>query len=191
MGPWGPRIQAAHSYSWCKPPSTGRLDDLARLRNGLRWSPIRRVECERPVRAHLVVVLDVLVERMEQMLLVEHDDVVETLPPQRPDDALRDSIRIRCVHRRHSGRDPDVRCALDEVLAVAAVMVADEVARRCSPGRVNLWERSGGAAPEPERPTRGQGVGRADTIGHAPGVSAADRAPDRRTPRPHPRSASR
>ena len=87
------------------------------------------------MRAHPVVVHDVFVQHTQQMLFVQHDDVVETFPPQGPDDALRDGIRVRCVHRRHDRRDPDVRCALDEVIAVTAVMVANEVARCLSPRR--------------------------------------------------------
>ena len=85
--------------------------------------------------AHPVVVVDVLVEHTQQMLLVEHDEVVETLPPQRSDDSLRDGIGVRPVHWGHDRRDADVRGALDEVLAVTAVMVANEVARCRSPRR--------------------------------------------------------
>ena len=87
------------------------------------------------MRAHFVVVVDVLVEHTQQMLLVQHDDVVQTFPPQCSDDSLGDGIGVRRVHRCHDRRDPDVRCALDEVLAVTAVMIANEVARRCSPRR--------------------------------------------------------
>ena len=53
--------------------------------------------------AHPFVVLDVLVKHAQQMLLAEYEHVVETFPPQRSDDPLRDSVRVRRVHRRHDG----------------------------------------------------------------------------------------
>ena len=68
------------------------------------------------MRAQFLVVIDVLVKHMQWISLVQHDDVLETFPPERSDDALRDSIRVRCVHRSRDRRDPDVCRVLDEVL---------------------------------------------------------------------------
>ena len=50
------------------------------------------------MRPHRVVVLDVLTKHPPEMLFVGRDDMVETLAPERADDALGDGVGIRRVH---------------------------------------------------------------------------------------------
>ena len=52
-----------------------------------RGSPFRGIP-DRSVDALCVVVLDVLAQQASQMILVEHDDVVEQLAADAPDEAL-------------------------------------------------------------------------------------------------------
>ena len=57
--------------------------------------------------AHRVVVLDVLVEQAPQMPLVDRDDVIEALAPERTDHTLDDGVSIRRPHRRQDRLDSD------------------------------------------------------------------------------------
>jgi hypothetical protein len=61
------------------------------------------------------------------MALVHHNHVVKALAAERPDDSLGHSVGAWSPHRCHDRRDPDARSALNEVLAVAAVVVANEI----------------------------------------------------------------
>ena len=69
------------------------------------------------------------------MSLIQHDQVVEALPAERPDDSLGHSVGVWGMYWRHDRRDPDARSALDEVLAVTAVVVANEIPGPCAPRR--------------------------------------------------------
>ena len=71
------------------------------------------------MRSHRVVVLDVLTKHPPEMLFVDRDDMVETLAPERADDALGDGVGIRRVHRSQNRLDPDPSSACDEVSAIA------------------------------------------------------------------------
>src|SRR5437870_3555805 len=82
-----------------------------------------------------VVVLDIFAEHLQEMALVQHDHVVEALPAKRPDDALCHSVSVWGMHGCHDRRDPDARSALNEVLAITAVVVANEVPGLHAPGR--------------------------------------------------------
>ena len=46
------------------------------------------------------------------MALVQHDQVVEALPAERTDGALRHSVGVWGLHWGHDRRDPDARSAL-------------------------------------------------------------------------------
>ena len=56
------------------------------------------------MRPHRVVVLDVLTKHPPEMLFVDRDDMVETLAPERADDALGDGVGIRRAHRSQDAR---------------------------------------------------------------------------------------
>ena len=79
------------------PPKHRVRDDAASFPNISR--AVRGLELEGPVRPRRVVVLDVLTEQPPQVTLVERDEVVRALAPQRPNQALGDRIRLRCADR--------------------------------------------------------------------------------------------
>ena len=56
---------------------------------------------------HHVVVLHVFDEDTTQMPLIDQNEVVEALAPQRPDHPLRDGVRVGRADRRQDGRDAD------------------------------------------------------------------------------------
>ena len=58
------------------------------------------------MRTPPVVVLDIFAEHLQKMSLVQHDQVVEALPAERPDDALGHRVRVWGMHWRHDRRDP-------------------------------------------------------------------------------------
>jgi Copper/zinc superoxide dismutase (SODC) len=53
-----------------------------------------------------VVVLHIFAEHLQEMALVQHDQVVEALPAERPDDALGHRVGVWGLHRGHDRRDP-------------------------------------------------------------------------------------
>ena len=87
------------------------------------------------MRTHRVVVLDVLTKHPPEMLFVDRDDMVETLAPERADDALGDGVGIRRVHRSQNRLDPDPSSACDEVSALATVAVSGSGTLAADPGR--------------------------------------------------------
>ena len=86
------------------------------------------------MRTHRVVVLDVLTKHPPEMLFVDRDDMVETLAPERADDALGDGVGIRRAHRSQNRLDPEPSSACDEVSAIATVAVSDEEPWLLTPG---------------------------------------------------------
>ena len=60
--------------------------------------------------SEFVVVVDVLAQDASQVLLVEHDDVIEAFASERANHALGDRIRLGCAHWRLDGLDADLRC---------------------------------------------------------------------------------
>ena len=65
----------------------GKLDDLPVLR-WLDRSRLRRILLQRQMRSRTMVVADVSPQDSAKMTLVEDDDVIETLSPDRADDTL-------------------------------------------------------------------------------------------------------
>src|SRR6266545_7138660 len=82
-----------------------------------------------------VVVLHIFAEHVQEMALVQHDQVVEALPAERPDDSLCHGVSVWGLHGCHDRRDPHARSALNEVLAITAVVVANEIPGLYAPGR--------------------------------------------------------
>ena len=80
-----------------------------------------------------VVVVEVLSEDAVKMSLVEHHNVIETLPAQRADDTLGDGIGLRSPNRREQGLDTESGSTRNEGRAVATVPVANQLARLLAP----------------------------------------------------------
>ena len=70
----------------------------------------RRILVEREVSTPLVVVIEEAAKRASQGPLIPHDDVIETLPPEGPDDALDERI-LRLTNFKTSN-GPDVHVYL-------------------------------------------------------------------------------
>src|SRR5712691_3058304 len=108
-----------------------RSDD-ARRRTLLQ---LRGLQSERPMRPLLVVVLHELGQHRPQMLLVPHDDVVETFSAQGPEHSLRDSIGLWRVDGRGDSVDADAPCTLLELAAIDRIAIAQQTAWFLAPGR--------------------------------------------------------
>src|SRR5215467_11655993 len=85
------------------------------------------------MRAGLVVVFLICFEQMTEVQLAKHNDMVETIPPDRSDEPLRTSVlpwRPRCgrpITDTHRSQPAENGSAVD------AITVADDVARRPLP----------------------------------------------------------
>src|SRR2546428_9616099 len=64
------------------------------------------------------------------MAFTQNEDMVQTLPPDRADEPLREGILPRAVGRREDFADPHALDASSKRLAVDAVAIAEEVGRR-------------------------------------------------------------
>ena len=73
-------------------------DDHAALRR-LDRASAGCILVEREVSASPVIVLEVRAQDASQVPLAENDDMVQTLPPDRADEPLRDGILPRAVGR--------------------------------------------------------------------------------------------
>jgi hypothetical protein len=71
----------------------------------------------------LVVVVDELAEDQRQVVFIQHDEVVQALTPQRPDDTFHDRVRSRRPNRRRYGVDADASCTLTEVATVDSIAI--------------------------------------------------------------------
>ena len=104
----------------------------------------RRILVQREVGAPLVIVIQEKSKRASKRPLIPHDDMIETLVPEGPDQAL--DVRIL---PRGTGRDQDFLRAktlqqATEVGSVAAVAIADQIRRRGF-----IWKRFADLLPSP------------------------------------------
>jgi hypothetical protein len=104
----------------------GNRQDPARLRE-LDGSDIRRILVEREMSASSVIVRDVRGQSASQMPLAENDDMVQTLAPNRTDQALGERILPRASGSREDLVDPHALHALTEGVPVDRVAIAEEI----------------------------------------------------------------
>ena len=95
----------------------------------LDWPAVGRILVERQVSACPVVVLEVASQGTAEVLFAEDDDVIQTLAPDRADEALREGVLPRAVRRRQDFTDAHALEALPEHVPVDRVAVAEEVGR--------------------------------------------------------------
>src|ERR1700722_1156574 len=93
----------------------------------------RRVIVERKVRASRVIVALVRSQQMTKMPLAEHDNVVETFPPDRTDRPFTISVLPRRSRRGWPIPNAHRPKAADEDVTVDGVAVTNDVSRRCFP----------------------------------------------------------
>ena len=74
-------------------------------------------------------------EHVPQVPFVDHDDVVQALPAQRPDETLRDGVCLRRGNRCEHSLDTNAPRSGDKVAAVRPVAITDQEARFCPPRR--------------------------------------------------------
>ncbi len=102
----------------------------------------RRILAERQMRTGCIIVVHVGPQHVPQVPLAEHDDMVETFPSDRADQALRVPIlprRARCcrvVSNTESLNATNKRCA------ITGVAIADQSARRLLPACVYRKSKS-------------------------------------------------
>src|SRR5919199_2261848 len=87
------------------------------------------------MRTILVVVADEFGEHRAQMLLVQHDDVVQTLAAKCPDHSLDHRVCTRRSNGRGDGVDTDPSSSLAKVAAIDGIAIMQEVSRLMTPGR--------------------------------------------------------
>ena len=107
----------------------GNRDDPARL-GELDGPDVGCILVEREMRASLVIVREVADQDAAQVPLTEDEHMIQTLAPDRTDEALREGILPRAVRRREDFLDPQALHAVPKLLAVDLVAVAEEVGRR-------------------------------------------------------------
>ena len=98
--------------------------------NPCRWThfQLRSLQSKRPVRPLLVVVPYELGQYQPQMLLVQHDDVVQTFSAQCPDDPFGDGVGLWRVDGSGDRIDPDAPSALSELAAIDGIPIAEQMA---------------------------------------------------------------
>ena len=113
-------VQAADHWHGDHVATFGRL-------NGT-WN--RSVALEAAVSSRRVVVGEERRKDALQMSLVQHDDMIQTLPASRADQPLHERILPRRPRRRDDFLDAHANQRAAKFLAVDAVAVADQIARR-------------------------------------------------------------
>jgi hypothetical protein len=106
-----------------------RNDAPARWR--LHLAPMRAVVVEGLMRARGVVVREVTAQQAAEVSFVEHDDVIEAFPPNRPDDALGERILPGRSRRDEDLANPQAFRPPYEHVAVDGVAIAEQVLGRC------------------------------------------------------------
>src|SRR5712692_601646 len=105
--------------------------------NACGWThfQLRCLQSERPMRPLLVVVPHELGQHRPQMLLVQHDDVVQTFSAQCPEHSLRDGVGRWCVDGCGDRIDPDAPSTLAKLAAIDGIPIAEQMAWFLAPGR--------------------------------------------------------
>jgi hypothetical protein len=112
----------------------GRLDDATPVGTFHR-SGLRGVLVEGEVCSGVVVIEEVVMEQATQMILVQDEDVVETLAAQGPDEAFHVRILPRGPRRRLDFADPQGLDAARKHDPVDRIAVAQEgIVGPCSTG---------------------------------------------------------
>jgi hypothetical protein len=117
----------------------GDLDDPSRRE--LDWPGVRRILVEREVRPTLMIIVEVGCQDAAQVRVAEDENVIQTLAPDRTDQALGERILPGAVRRGEDFVDAHTLHAVPKVLTVDLVTVAQEIGWR---GVVGTRPRSAG-----------------------------------------------
>src|SRR6266498_2416530 len=107
----------------------GKLHDRAGCRR-LDRPDVWRVLVEREMSASPVIVLEVAEQDAAQMPFAENENVIQTLAPDRSDEALGEGILPGAVRRREDFVDPHALHSVPKLLAVDLVTVPQEIGGR-------------------------------------------------------------
>src|SRR3989442_10894292 len=121
MGPVNKRV----------PPNDLRDRNDAPARRRLHFAPMRAVVVEGLMRVGGVVVREVTAQQAAEMPFVEHDDVIEAFPSNRPDDGLGERFLPGRSRGDEDLANPQAFCPPYEHVAVDSVPIAEQVLRRC------------------------------------------------------------
>ena len=131
MGRWrrrqaGVGLRRASDVAVMQTTDFGDRDDRAALRR-LDWATVGGVLVEREMCASLMVVREVADQDAAQVSFTEDEHVIQTLPPDRADEALREGILPWAVRGREDFLDPQALHAAPKRLAVDLVAVVEEI----------------------------------------------------------------
>jgi hypothetical protein len=104
----------------------GDRDDRAALRQ-LDWATVGGVLVERQMCASLMVIREVADQDAAQVPFTEDENVIQTLPSDRTDEALREGILPWALGGREDFLDPQALHAAPKLLAVDLVVVVEEM----------------------------------------------------------------
>jgi hypothetical protein len=113
-----------------------RNDAPARWR--LRFARIGAVVVEGLMRAGGVVVREVATQQAAEVSLVDHDDVIEAFPSNRPDDALGEGILPGRPRGDEDLAHPQALHPSCEHVAVDGIPITEQVRERCLVPVTNL-----------------------------------------------------
>jgi len=111
------------------------LDDLPRL-SALDVTRLRALPVQREMGTPVVVVAEVAPPHTPQMILVEHDDVIQTLPPDAADQSLRIGVLPGALGGCHHLLEAHAPHTVAEARAVRPVPISQYVVTPGNPIRV-------------------------------------------------------
>jgi hypothetical protein len=100
----------------------------------MNWPWLWAVHCQRHMGTETMVILEVAGQNAPQMRLVQHDDVIEHLAPDAPEQPFHIRILPRRARGTHDLLDPHMPDALPKLGAIDVVAIAQQIAWRCVPG---------------------------------------------------------
>jgi hypothetical protein len=122
----GAELRRASDIAVMQATNFGNLNDGAEFRRLDRPS-VGGILVEREVSASPVIVREIRREQTSQVPLAEDEHVIQTLAPDRTDQALRKRVLPRAVRRCENFRDAHAVHAVSELLAVDAVTIAQAI----------------------------------------------------------------
>jgi len=91
------------------------------------WAWLRTIQRQGQVRPKTMIIVHVRLEQAPKMSLVKHDDMIEEIPTDAPDEPFDVRILPRRAGRNHDLFDPHVLDALPIGPAIDAVPIAEEM----------------------------------------------------------------
>ena len=105
----------------------GRGDDGTRSKRITLLIPVRDLLLDALVRSSLVVILNVLPHQAMQLEAMEDEHIVQAFPFQTTDEALADTIGLRCSNRYEPRLDAGMFDQIEKQGAILLVSVVDEI----------------------------------------------------------------